>query len=211
MPHFMIILIPYIILLNLSWIIKCLFLRNREPLNCTNAFVMVRRYACWLDIILPFISSRVRRFIVQVIFYFLWEHWAHPGYFENRILLKPALGGVCSLANYSVADEETQSNRVSDFRDFVCSLFPKATLFDLFLSFLRLSEIHVFLCRSFWNCTGVFVMVWRCACDLDIIFRLFISLFRILNVCVEVLRPSQPNGVMSSAVSLPNHKFTGQA
>ena len=34
-------------------------------------------------------------------------------------------------------------------------------------------------------------------------FRLF--------VCVEVLRPSQPNGVMSSAVSLPNHTFTGQA
>ena len=25
------------------------------------------------------------------------------------------------------------------------------------------------------------------------------------------LRPSQPNGVMSSAVSLPNHTFTGQA
>ena len=32
-----------------------------------------------------------------------------------------------------------------------------------------------------------------------------------LFVCVEVLRPSQPNGVMSSAVSLPNHIFTGQA
>ena len=30
-------------------------------------------------------------------------------------------------------------------------------------------------------------------------------------VCVEVLRPSQPNGVMSSAVSLPKHTFTGQA
>ena len=30
-------------------------------------------------------------------------------------------------------------------------------------------------------------------------------------VCVEVLRPSQPNGVMSSAVSLPYHTFTGQA
>ena len=30
-------------------------------------------------------------------------------------------------------------------------------------------------------------------------------------VCVEVLLPSQPNGVMSSAVSLPNHTFTGQA
>ena len=32
---------------------------------------------------------------------------------------------------------------------------------------------------------------------------LFVCLF------VEVLRPSQPSGVMSSAVSLPNHTFTG--
>ena len=30
-------------------------------------------------------------------------------------------------------------------------------------------------------------------------------------VCVEVLRPSQPIGVMLSAVSLPNHTFIGQA
>ena len=30
-------------------------------------------------------------------------------------------------------------------------------------------------------------------------------------VCVEVLRPSQPNGVISSTVSLPNHTFTGQS
>ena len=29
-------------------------------------------------------------------------------------------------------------------------------------------------------------------------------------VCVVVLRPSQPNGFMSSTVSLPNHTFTGQ-
>ena len=39
---------------------------------------------------------------------------------------------------------------------------------------------------------------------------LLVSRF-ICVVCVEVLRPSQPNGVMSSAVSLPNHTFTGQA
>ena len=32
-----------------------------------------------------------------------------------------------------------------------------------------------------------------------------------LFVCVAVLWPSQPNGVMSSAVSLPSHTFTGQA
>ena len=31
-----------------------------------------------------------------------------------------------------------------------------------------------------------------------------------LFVCVEVLQPSQPSGVMSSVVSLPNHTFTGQ-
>ena len=30
-------------------------------------------------------------------------------------------------------------------------------------------------------------------------------------VCVEVLQPSQPNGFMSSVVSLPNHTITGQA
>ena len=41
-------------------------------------------------------------------------------------------GGVCSLANYNVAYEETQSNRFSDFRDFVCSLFPKAIFFFYF-------------------------------------------------------------------------------
>ena len=33
----------------------------------------------------------------------------------------------------------------------------------------------------------------------------------LILICVEVLWPSQPNGVMSSAVSSPNHTFTGQA
>ena len=39
------------------------------------------------------------------------------------------------------------------------------------------------------------------------IYLLILSLF----VCVEVLRPSQPSGVMSSVVSVPNYRFTGQA
>ena len=34
---------------------------------------------------------------------------------------------------------------------------------------------------------------------------------KIVCVCVEGLRPSQLNGVMSSAVSLRNNTFTGQA
>ena len=33
----------------------------------------------------------------------------------------------------------------------------------------------------------------------------------VFMVCVEGLWPSQPNGVMSSAVTLPNYTFTGQA
>ena len=40
-------------------------------------------------------------------------------------------------------------------------------------------------------------------------FSLFI--IQCTFVCVEVLQPSQPSGVMSSTVSLPNHTFTGQA
>ena len=30
-----------------------------------------------------------------------------------------------------------------------------------------------------------------------------------MRVCVQVLRPNQPNGAMSRAVSLFNHTFTG--
>ena len=36
-------------------------------------------------------------------------------------------------------------------------------------------------------------------------------LTEVLFVCVEVSWPSQPYGVMSSMVSLPNHTLTGQA
>ena len=47
----------------------------------------------------------------------------------------------------------------------------------------------------------------------DVLYVLAVIIEFVCNVivCVEVLRPSQPNGVMSSAVSLPNHTFTGQA
>ena len=56
MPHFMTILILYINLLNLSWIKKCLFLRNMEPLNeiaTLNVSVlptqlMIADNFCWL-------------------------------------------------------------------------------------------------------------------------------------------------------------------
>ena len=43
--------------------------------------------------------------------------------------------GVCSSADYSVAYEETKLNRVSDFRGFVYSLFPKAILFYFYYDY----------------------------------------------------------------------------
>ena len=73
----------------------------------------------------------------RFVFDFLWDHQAHTGYFENQKLLKPALvcvrvcvggGCVCSLANYSVAYEETQSNRVSNVRGF-CVFVSKGNPF----------------------------------------------------------------------------------
>ena len=41
--------------------------------------------------------------------------------------------------------------------------------------------------------------------------KINVALAHPYHVCVEVLWPSQPNGVMSSMVSLPNHTYTGQA
>ena len=60
------------------------------------------------------------------------------------------------------------------------------------------------LCWAFISCFILFVALLLCPVLLG--KRELVTLF----VCVEVLRPSQPNGVMSSAVSLPNHTFTNQ-
>ena len=38
--------------------------------------------------------------IVQIIFHFLWNHWAHCGIFENGVLVMYTLEGVSSVANF---------------------------------------------------------------------------------------------------------------
>ena len=76
---------------------------------------------------------------------------------ENRIPLKPGQGewggggeggggGVCSLANYSVAYEATQSNRVSDFFFVIlCVLcFQKQ-------SFLTFTLLYCSWCCAVWQ------------------------------------------------------------
>ena len=45
--------------------------------------------------------------IEQIIFHFLWDHWAHCGIFENGVLLMYTLEGVSSFANFITADEES--------------------------------------------------------------------------------------------------------
>ena len=62
--------------------------------------------------------------------------------------------------------------------------------------------------------TGVFLAFFRAKCTWFHTPKFLLkrkTRLVCLFVCVEVLRPSQPNGVMSSVVSLPNHTFTGQA
>ena len=46
--------------------------------------------------------------IVQIIFHFLWDHWAHCGISEIRVLLMYKLKGVSSAANSRTAYEESQ-------------------------------------------------------------------------------------------------------
>ena len=70
---------------------------------------------------------------------------------------------------------------------------------------------------KFYPVTNANVVAILCVNWEDLMFMCFFFFFFFffccccLFVCVEVLRLSQPNGVMSSAVSLPNHTFTGQA
>ena len=52
------------------------------------------------------------------------------------------------------------------------------------------------------------IVVYLSMTTLEYMYIVFV--LRFCFVCVEVLRPGQPNGVMLSAVSLPNHTFTGQ-
>ena len=47
---------------------------------------------------------------------------------------------------------KTQSNRVSDFRDFVCSLFPKAILFGLYTCVLV-----GYLGGAVFECCGLYI------------------------------------------------------
>ena len=82
--------------------------------------------------------------------------------------------------------------------------------YDVALQFIeqicKLLESIIMLSRSLQIC---FILSWEMPWCLSLT-NIKLILVKLLFVCVQVLRPSQPNWVMSSAVSLPNHTFTGQ-
>ena len=45
---------------------------------------------------------------MQIIFHFLWDHWAHCGVFENGVLFMYMLEGISSAANFITAYKEPQ-------------------------------------------------------------------------------------------------------
>ena len=54
MPHFMIVLIPYINLLNLSWITKCQFLRAMEFLTDVAYLYIIGNKICLVTVLLHY-------------------------------------------------------------------------------------------------------------------------------------------------------------
>ena len=57
----------------------------------------------------------------------------------------------------------------------------KQPIIALYFEFENELKFYNLKARSFWNFAGVFVKVWRCACNLDVILKLFLSFFCSLN------------------------------
>ena len=67
--------------------------------------------SCYSSYYIFFISPRKRVVvftIVQIIFHFLWDHWAHYGTFKDGVLIMYTLEGVSSVANFITAYEESK-------------------------------------------------------------------------------------------------------
>ena len=58
---------------------------------------------------------------------------------------------------------------------------------------------------------SVFLFRKNICCGYSFVNAIQMDLPTTMFICVEILRPSQLTGFMLSAVSLPNHTFTGQA
>ena len=93
---------------------------------------------------------------------------------------------------------------------------PHSVVSDLGLHCLPIRHLPSYVSPNYNGLISAYRIIRFCKIQ---VYLSLISLYSFLRlsrslylfVCVDVLRPSQPNGVMSSAVSLPNHTFTRQA
>ena len=87
------------------------------------------------------------RSIVQIIFHFLSDHWAHCGIFENGVLLINTLESVSSVANFITAYEESQYYRDTHFLMCAVLFVSKGNLFDVYLNSLARTYRKFVLCK----------------------------------------------------------------
>ena len=66
-------------------------------------------------------------------FHFPWDYRESSGFLENRVLLKPVLGGYAALQATILSYEESQLNPDFDFRSFEHSLFQGQHLWNVFV------------------------------------------------------------------------------
>ena len=53
--------------------------------------------------------------IKQIIFHFLWDHWAHCDIIENGVLLMYTLSGVSSAANFKLLMKSLNKTEIPIF------------------------------------------------------------------------------------------------
>ena len=155
-------------------------------LNFTGVFVMDWRYACALDIILRLIFDTFFRILNFVIFQF----WILSKGIDSGYLVCATPPIVLCQSFWNCTGVFVMVWRCACGLDIILRLIVVTFFYILnqviflvqilskgFNSGYFLCTAPPVLCRSFWNFTGVFIMVWRCACGLNIILRLFFITF----------------------------------
>ena len=92
---------------------------------------------------------------------------------------------------------------------FICGIC--FVIFHMWHLFCFVSYVAFVLLYFICGICFVIFHMWHLFCFVSYVAFVPHLFFLQCLVCVEVLRPIQPIGVMLSAVSLPNHTFTGQA
>ena len=99
---------------------------------------------------------------MQIIFffYFLWDHWVHSGFFENRILLKPLLKDEAYAALQTILFYMKRLNKSNLWFSFFRMFFVSKVTFRLFITKTRLYSFGP-LKPQFYTVNLGFIGVYR--------------------------------------------------